>query len=88
MGDAGISFNSQASIFHSIDRYTDGLFFGNGVVLLVLCLFTWLNSAIADASAALRVSSAVRTRKEANEEPGNGAGLYRWTQHTGDPAYG
>ena len=55
--DHGLAYSSQASTFEDIDRYTDRN--NSGVLLLVLCLFTWLNSVIGDISNALRVISAV-----------------------------
>ena len=45
-------------MYDEITRYMDGII-SKGGLLLVLCLFTWLNSAIADASGALRMISAV-----------------------------
>jgi hypothetical protein len=56
--DAGLEFNSQAGMFGDITRYL-GSSISKGVLLLVLCLFTWLNSVIADASGALQMISAV-----------------------------
>ena len=44
--------------YDEITRYM-GSSMSKGVLLLVLCLFTWLNNVIADASGALQMISAV-----------------------------
>ena len=53
--DAGLEYNSQAA------RYMGSsiMMMSKGVLLLVLCLFTWLNNVIADASGALQMISTV-----------------------------
>ena len=56
--DPGLEYNSQAAMFADLTRYMDSTI-SKGVLLLVLCLFTWLNSVIGDASGALKMISAV-----------------------------
>ena len=56
--DAGLEYNSQAAMYDAIARCM-GSSISKGVLLLVLCLFTWLNSVIGDASGALKMICAV-----------------------------
>ena len=56
--EPGLAYSRQAALFQAIDRYEQDSI---GILLLILCLFIWINSVITDASGALRMIAAVRT---------------------------
>ena len=56
--EPGLAYSRQAALFQAIDRYEQDSI---GILLLILCLFIWINSVISDASGALRMIAAVRT---------------------------